>query len=133
MIDRPSAQPPTTTESSPMKTLKLPVQLTATERAARGRETAELLGEYGAKEAASKAAAAVARDDLKALRARIDELARTAREGSEYRDVPVEDVPVLERRAMTVRRLDTDAVVSTRPMTAEEYEYHSQPVLDGVQ
>lgn len=112
-----------------MTTERLSCTLTVPEKIDRAQKATELLGEYGTKEKAFKAAAATNAATLKTLRGELDEAARASREGWEYREVEVRDRVVPARLIVEIVRMDTDEVVRARPMTEAEKKHWRQPEL----
>lgn len=101
-------------------TMQLPVKLTDEELQIRSRELAEKLTEIEAvdEDRASAMAAFKARKDKLVLDSR--RLTRIVRTGQEEREVHVTETKNWERGTIETIRLDTGALVSTRPMTESE-------------
>jgi hypothetical protein len=86
------------------------------------RQTATLMTMYSAKEREKKDLVALLTEELKALRTQLDELAKAATTGKQWRDVAgYEEYDVLSQE-VRIYRCDTSALHDRRPMTAKELE-----------
>ncbi len=106
------------------KTIKqhLECRLTDAEKIERGAASATLTLEIGELELAKKSAADdfKARIDGKALE--VKSIARTLKQGFEIREVGCEEQKDYQARTVTIIRLDTGEIVSSRGMTIEEMQ-----------
>ena len=106
---------------------KLPCQLTADERELKTQELVRLEQDEAKQKAAKKAAVAVMNGDLKSVRAQIEERVKELAEGTEVREVQVKAVYRYQEKQVDYVRVDTGAVVQSRPMDA----YDLQEELPG--
>jgi len=135
-------QPDVTAKLSRMtgdpRSIPLPVQLTAGERAVRAQELATVIGEQQRAEDSLEQFVEETRATRKELAAavsaaqlRVRELARIVRESREERSVSVVDEFDYEAAAVQTVRTDTGEVVGTRGMTEAERQVVLFPTSGG--
>jgi hypothetical protein len=110
-----------------IETQKLPCKLTQGERELKTQELVRLEQDERAKKDTKKAAVAVMNGDLKQVRADIDERVKELHEGTELRDVEVEQVYHYDKSKVDSVRRDTGEVISSREMDS----YDRQETLPG--
>lgn len=101
-------------------TRSLPCKLTDSERRLRGVKLAEANHERAEIELRKKDASAGFREELKANGKRIEELSEQVSSGVEKRPVECCERPDEDRQVVEIYRVDTGAVIDTRPMTLDE-------------
>lgn len=104
----------------PMKTMVLPVRLTADELAARHEELARAVDARDIHVAAAKSAATRAKNEVEKLEADIQRLKRICLDHAEGRPVETREEKNHERLTIDLIRLDTYEVVQSRGMTEHE-------------
>lgn len=98
----------------------LPVELTVEEKLARGSEWAALEAERAAVEIEKGVVVATFKDRLAGIDYRIGLIGKAIREGTEPREVDVQDEPDYRGGEMRTVRLDTGEVVAQRALTVDE-------------
>ena len=106
----------------PQTTRELPVVLTESELIQKGDELAKKLAELADTEAAKKSSTAAYASRIGAIKADLFDLRRIVEDRSEDRPVAVTEARDFQRSIVETIRLDTNAVVDWRPMTAEELQ-----------
>lgn len=115
------------------KQQKLPVVMTAQEKAKKSQEMAARVRELEEAEQRHKDQKREMKEHEDGLRIRIRKLAEEVAKGTEDRLVDVHEVPSLSERMMHTYRLDTDDLVSSRPMTPAELDDARQERLPGIE
>jgi len=101
---------------------ELPVELTATERAAKQDEVLEFLDQIEDEEEEKKEDASAHAATIKELKSNMAKIRKQLRSNSEKREVEVEETPDFRTQTVTTTRLDTGAVLAERTMLAEELQ-----------
>lgn len=114
------------------ETRSLPCPLTDEEILARATDAAKLAEKRDLHEIDVKAAAKQGAEDVKAYDHEIRRLHRQVRDRAEYRDIEVDHVEDDTRGVIETRRLDTGAIIASRPMTADEIRDARQAALPGI-
>ena len=107
-------------EKGPVYQKRLPVELTESELAERGKELGASLDEIEEVELELKEERDAANVKRKALLERVKELRQQTRTETEERDVPCQEVKDLSKGSLTVIRNDTGIVINTRALSLEE-------------
>lgn len=114
-------------EDAKVRTMPLPVKLTVAELALRAQELASAEHVLGDAEKRLDQFVEAAKGTKKGLETEISDarfevhnLARTVRDRAEERAVPIMEEPDYEAGAVNTYRTDTNEIVATRGMTAEE-------------
>ena len=114
-------------EKADVRTMPLPVKLTVAELALRAQELASSEHVLGDAETRLDAFVEAAKGTKKQIETEISDaryevhrLARTVRDRSEERAVPIMEEPDYEAGAVNTYRTDSNEIVATRGMTAEE-------------
>lgn len=100
----------------------LSCRLSESEKIERAKTTTELLKEHDTKEELQKARAKAAGDELKTIRAKMQEAGRAAREGHEVREVTIDEKPNIATQKMEIYRRDTGELLRTRKMSELEVD-----------
>lgn len=114
-------------EQGEVRTMSLPVKLTEPEMSLRAQELATAEAVLGDAEArldqfveAAKGTKKAIETDIADARYAVSRLARVVRDRKEDRAVPIMEEPDYEAGAVNTYRTDTNEIVATRGMTAEE-------------
>ncbi|HEX5656191.1 MAG TPA: hypothetical protein VFX59_03310 [Polyangiales bacterium] len=99
---------------------KLPVTLTAGEKALRGEEMAREVSRHAALEVQKKDETKRLGELIKDSDERIAELALQVNTGIEHREVRCVELPRHARNVVEIQRADTGEIVDSRPMRADE-------------
>lgn len=110
-----------------IETQKLPCKLTAEDRERKTEELVRLEQDEASQKAAKKASVAGMNSALKQVRAQIEERVKELADGAEVREVQVKAVYRYQEKQVDYVRVDTGAVVQSRPMDA----YDLQEELPG--
>lgn len=116
-------------EIKPIETRMLPVKLTETELLAKGDELARKFHEANTEEDQQKEAKAAMKERFDKLKREARELGEIVRSKREMREVEVIARHDLERHVVETVRVDTNEVVETRMMNADERNLKLFPTL----
>jgi plasmid stabilization system protein ParE len=116
-----------------IKTMDLEVELTASERqeaaeqlSARIDEKLQIMAQHKEQKAAMKRKEDALEDEIKRL-------AKAHKTGKELRAVPIDERQDIRRGVVEVYRMDTDELVTRRPLSEDERNRIRQGTIPGVQ